>query len=63
MFFMSKMNTQKMYKRDKKQYLYDQMQDSLTCFCLDCKELFPFHNLENEELLYIFSELNIPSDL
>ena len=62
MFFMSKMDTQKMYKRVKKQYLYGQRQDSLTCFCLDCNELFPFHNLENEALLYIFSELSRPSD-
>ena len=46
----------------KKQYLYGQRQNSLTCFCLDCNDLFPFQNLENEDLLYIFSELKIPSD-
>ena len=44
----------KCIKELRKQYLYGQRQDSLTCFCLDCNKLFPFHNLENEELLYIF---------
>ena len=35
-------------KRVKKQFLYGQTQDSLTCFRLYCKELFPFYNLENK---------------
>ena len=47
----------------KKKYLSCSREEIITEYCCDCKNLFPFYNLDNEELSYVFSELNRLSDL
>ena len=47
----------------KKKYLSCSREEIITEYCCDCKKLFPFYNLDNEELSYVFLELNRLSDL